>query len=134
MSCALCPPNYMSPSFKVTSKRVLELPLVCHLSRPREGQRFPLSPGLLVTWLYCSQAVGGGGGRGEDDGKQKPKVKEKTTGSQVSNEACLLAPLWAVGCAAASGSRLAGPMALRPGHLLLPHNRSKVPSGLRAAL
>lgn len=135
MSCALCPPNYMSPSFKVTSKRVLELPLVCHLSRPREGRRFPLFPGLLVTGLCCPQAGGAGGrGEGKTTGKQKPKVKEKTTGSQVSDETRLLAPPWAGGWAAASGSRLAGPTALRPGHLLLPHNRSKVPSGLRAAL
>lgn len=93
-----------------------------------------------VPWFAGDMALllpgcrGWGEGEGKTTGKQKPKVKEKTTGSQVSNETCLLAPLRAVGWAAASGSRLAGPVALRPGHLLLPHNRSKVPSGLRAAL
>lgn len=124
MSCALCPPNYMSPSFKVTSKRVSS-------QQTQGGAKI-----LAVPWFAGDWAVllPGCRGWGEGEGKQKPKVKEKTTGSQVSNETCLLAPLWAVGCAAASGSHLAGPMALRPGHLLLPHNRSKVPSGLRAAL
>lgn len=113
MSCALCPANYMSPSFKVTSKRVLGLPLVCHLSRPREGQRFPLFPGLLVTWLYCSQGAGGGGkvrGR-RTDGKAETKSKRENhrftsqqrdlpAGSTVGRGLCRsfgLPPGWADG-------------------------------------
>lgn len=74
--CAL-PTQLHVPSFKVTSKRVLELPLVCHLSRPREGQRVPLFPGLLVTWLYCSQAAGGRGRARGRQGESRNKSKRE---------------------------------------------------------
>lgn len=85
VSCALCPPNYMSPSFKVTSKRVLELPLVCHLSTPREGRRFPLFPGLLVTGLCCPQA-GGAGGRGEGKTYGKAETKSKRENHRFTSQ------------------------------------------------
>lgn len=76
----------------------------------------------------------GGGGEGKTGAKAETKTKRENHPFTISNETCLLAPLRAAGAAAGFGLWPGRPVAPRPGRLLLPPNRSKVPSGLGAAL